>query len=98
MYYAIQGEISDVRAAQVENSLKFTTKLDMLTSKVEDLSGKVEVLYSRGDTRYTSIIGKLSAHDVDIAEIKTGVNFIVAQYSAKHEVNSPPFIQPHPER
>lgn len=80
LYWAIQGEISEVRAAQNENSIKFTAKLDRLEAQVSDAGAKIDALYTRGDTRYMTIISKLSSHDVDIAEIKTGVNFIVKQY------------------
>ena len=92
VYYAIEGEIRDVRAAQVENSLKFSNKLDIVVAQTSELGTKVEALYGRSDTRYAGIIGKLSAHDVDIAEIKTGVNFIVSQYNNKHAESTIPSL------
>lgn len=80
VYYAIQGEITDIRAAQVTNYEKLNNKLELLVNSDTEQRQKIEAMYTRGDTRYTSIIAKLSAHDVDIAKIVANLDFIVEQY------------------
>ena len=91
VYYSMNSKIEEVRAAQVSNFDKLTSaqqssydklnnKIDALTASDQDERTKIDSVYTRGDTRYTAIISKLSAHDVDIAKIVASLDFIVDQY------------------
>lgn len=98
VYYAIQGEIVDVRAAQVSNYEKINAKLDGLSIASTDERTKLEAVYTRGDSRYSALVAKLSAHDVDIARIVAALDFIVDQYKQSGVTPRPikPSITPTP--
>lgn len=71
VYYAIQSEISDVKASNLHRYEQMAAKVDILVETSKDQATKVDAVYTRGDVRYSSIIAKLSAHDVDIAKLVT---------------------------
>ena len=96
LYYAMQGEISDVRAAQTSNYEKLNNRLEVLTTNETQEQLKLDNLFQRGDTRYTNIIAKLSSHDVDIAKIVAALDYLVDQQKqgANVERAPPPHIRP----
>lgn len=100
VYYAMQGKIDEVRAAQSSNFDHLQAKIDQLTLNDNDEKNKIDSIFTRGDTRYTAIIAKLSSHDVDIAKIVASLDFIVDQYK-NHEAHdtdrgAPPRIHLEP--
>ena len=96
LYYTMQGEISDVKAAQVSNFERLNARLDSLTVSDTQEQVKLDNLFSRGDTRYTNIIAKLSSHDVDIAKIVAALDYLVDQQKSGGNVERapPPHIRP----
>lgn len=96
VYYAMQTKIDDVRAAQTVNYDHLNAKLDQLTNNDADERIKIDNIFTRGDTRYAAIITKLSAHDVDIARIVAGLDFIVDQYKnhEAHDSERAPAVPP----
>ena len=99
IYYAMQSKIDDVRAAQLSNFDHLQAKLDTLTANDADERIKIDNLLARGDNRYAAIITKLSAHDVDIAKLVSGIDFVVDQMR-NHEGHDterpPPHVQIQP--
>lgn len=91
IYYFMQGEIGELRAAQkadivdIKNTQlasfeRLNTKLEALTLNDTDERQKIEAVYARGDVRYQSIIAKLSEQDISLAKINVNQELMMKQF------------------
>ena len=91
VYYTLNAHIDEAKAAGEQhykdlssdiahNYERLSVRIDQLLSDEKAEMDRIDTLYKRGDDRYTALQTKLSAHDVDIARIATGVDFIVQKF------------------
>ncbi len=100
-YYANANSIADAKATSEQHykdlSAENTAHYADLTSQIKHLidgevatAAKVEQVFARGDLRYDVIKAKLGEHDVDIARIVAGTDFLVKAYERDHNADSDP--------
>lgn len=100
-YYANANSIADAKATSeqhykdlsAESAAHFTeTNAQLKQLMVDDTAEttRIEQLFARGDTRYDVIKAKLGEHDVDIARIVAGTDYLVKAYERDHNANSDP--------